>query len=45
MGILIGPFVLDLVGKQEYLDFLGYTGFLFLIFLSGLETDVVKIAY
>ncbi len=42
-GVLIGPSVLNWVGKEPYLDFLAYTGFLFLIFLSGLETDIRKI--
>lgn len=43
MGVIIGPHVLDLLGNAPYLDFLAYTGFLFLIFLSGLETDIQKI--
>ena len=43
LGVLIGPFVLNLVEKAEYLDFLANTGFLFLIFLAGLEIDVNKI--
>jgi len=43
MGVLIGPFVLDLMEDTPYLDFLAKTGFLFLIFLAGLEIDVQKI--
>ncbi len=43
MGVIIGPHVLNLLGSEPYLDFLAYTGFLFLIFLSGLETDIQKI--
>ena len=43
MGVIIGPHILDLLGNAPYLDFLAYTGFLFLIFLSGLETDIQKI--
>lgn len=39
-GILIGPFVLDIVQHKEYIDFLALTGFIFLMFLSGLEIDV-----
>ncbi len=43
MGVLIGPFVLDLVKETPYMDFLASTGFLILIFLAGLEIDVDKI--
>ncbi|MGK7394007.1 MAG: cation:proton antiporter domain-containing protein [Candidatus Cyclobacteriaceae bacterium M3_2C_046] len=43
MGVLIGPYVLDLIEPTPYLDFLGKTGFLFLIFLAGLEIDIYKI--
>lgn len=44
MGVVIGPFVLDLVPVDDpTLNFLSYTGFLFLIFLSGLAIDVEKI--
>lgn len=43
IGVIIGPHVLDILGNAPYLDFLAYTGFLFLIFLSGLETDIQKI--
>jgi len=44
MGVLIGPYVFGLVGGDEpSLNFLSYTGFLFLIFLSGLAIDIQKI--
>jgi Kef-type K+ transport system membrane component KefB/Trk K+ transport system NAD-binding subunit len=43
MGVIIGPHVLAVVGNESYLGFLSYTGFLLLIFLSGLETDIPKI--
>jgi Kef-type K+ transport system membrane component KefB/Trk K+ transport system NAD-binding subunit len=43
MGVIIGPFVLDLVAETPYMDFLASSGFLFLIFLAGLEIDVNKI--
>jgi len=43
MGVLIGPYALGLITDAPYLDFLAQTGFLFLIFLAGLEIDVLKI--
>ncbi len=44
MGVVIGPFVLNLVsGDEASLNFLSYIGFLFLIFLSGLALDNRKI--
>ncbi|MDH4090388.1 MAG: cation:proton antiporter [Cyclobacteriaceae bacterium] len=44
MGIVIGPFVLNLVsGQEESLNFLSNVGFLFLIFLGGLALDIQKI--
>lgn len=43
LGVLIGPYVLDLVDQPPYIDFLAQTGFLLLIFLGGLEIDVNKI--
>lgn len=43
MGVMIGPSVLNLIEEEPYLEFLAYTGFLFLIFLSGLETDIRRI--
>ncbi len=39
-GIVIGKYVLNILPQEEYLDFLGLTGFVFLMFLSGLEIDV-----
>jgi Kef-type K+ transport system membrane component KefB len=42
-GILIGPFVLDLMPSTDYIDFLALTGFVFLMFLSGLEIDIEAI--
>ena len=44
-GVMVGPYVLDWVGNEPYIRFLSYTGFLFLIFLSGLEIDVDKIIH
>lgn len=43
MGVIAGPYVLGLVESSVYLDFLAEMGFLFLIFLAGLEIDVNKI--
>lgn len=43
MGVIIGPFVLDLIPEEPYIDFLADTGFLFLIFLAGFEIDLNKI--
>ena len=43
MGVICGPFVLNLIQSSEIVDFLAQTGFLFLIFLSGLEINVDKI--
>jgi Kef-type K+ transport system membrane component KefB len=43
MGVIIGPYVFDLVPEEEYIDFLASTGFLFLIFLAGFEINVNKI--
>ena len=43
MGVVIGPFVIDLMPEAPYLDFLASTGFLILIFLAGLEIDMDKI--
>lgn len=44
MGVVIGPFVLNLVtGNEISLNFLSNIGFLLLIFLSGLALDVQKI--
>jgi len=43
LGVVMGPFVLGWIEDNTYLTFLSKTGFLFLIFLSGLEMDVNKI--
>ena len=43
MGVVVGPYVLGWVDSSVYLDFLSEMGFLFLIFLAGLEIDVNKI--
>lgn len=43
MGVVIGPYALDLIEETPYMNFLAQTGFLFLIFLAGLEIDVNKI--
>ena len=43
-GVIVGPYVLDWIGDEPYVEFLYYTGFIFLMFLSGLEIDVNKIA-
>ncbi|SNT37620.1 transporter, CPA2 family [Ekhidna lutea] len=43
LGVVIGPYVLDWMAETPYMDFLSKTGFLFLIFLAGLEIDVNKI--
>jgi Kef-type K+ transport system membrane component KefB len=43
IGVMCGPFVLNLVQGSPVVDFLAQTGFLFLIFLSGLEINVDKI--
>jgi Kef-type K+ transport system membrane component KefB len=38
-GIVMGPFVLNLVEQSELLDFLAEFGFFLLMFLSGFEID------
>jgi Kef-type K+ transport system membrane component KefB len=38
-GIVVGPFVLNLVQQSELLDFLADFGFFLLMFLSGFEID------
>lgn len=43
LGVVIGPYVLDLMEETPYMDFLAQTGFLILIFLAGLEIDINKI--
>lgn len=42
-GIIVGPYLLNWVGSEPMVDFLAETGFLLLIFLAGLETDINKI--
>jgi Kef-type K+ transport system membrane component KefB/Trk K+ transport system NAD-binding subunit len=42
-GIIVGPYVLHWVDSEPMVDFLAETGFLFLIFLAGLEMDINKI--
>lgn len=43
MGVVVGPYALGWVEASVYLDFLGQMGFLFLIFLAGLQIEVDKI--
>lgn len=43
MGVLMGPFLLNLIEETPYMNFLAQTGFLILIFLAGLEIDINKI--
>jgi Kef-type K+ transport system membrane component KefB/Trk K+ transport system NAD-binding subunit len=43
VGVVIGPYVLDWIEETPYMRFLAYSGFLFLIFLSGLEIDLGEI--
>ncbi|WP_420318142.1 cation:proton antiporter [Ekhidna sp.] len=43
LGVVIGPYVLDLIVETQYMDFLAQTGFLILIFLAGFEINVNKI--
>ena len=45
LGIIIGPFVLNILPESEYLNFLGLMGFVFLMFLSGLEINVTKVIH
>jgi len=42
-GIIIGPYVLDILPDADYMHFLSLSGFIFLMFLSGLEIDVHRI--
>jgi Kef-type K+ transport system membrane component KefB len=42
-GIVVGPFVFDLVERSALLDFLAEFGFLLLMFLSGFEIDFGKL--
>lgn len=43
VGIVVGPHLLNILGPSHHVDFLAYTGFLFLIFLSGVEVDARKV--
>ena len=43
VGIFIGKNFLNLIPDAQYLDFLTTTGFIFLMFLSGLEIDIDQI--
>lgn len=40
MGVAIGPYGLDWIPDEQYIDFLAETGFFFLLFLAGLEIDI-----
>lgn len=42
-GFIIGDHVLGLLPDANYLDFLSLSGFIFLMFLSGLEVDVNQV--
>ena len=42
-GFLIGDHVLGILPDAEYLDFLSLSGFIFLMFLSGLEVDINQV--
>ncbi len=42
-GFIIGDHVLGLLPDADYLDFLSLSGFIFLMFLSGLEVDVNQV--
>ena len=43
LGVIVGPFVLGILKESEYLEFLGLMGFVFLMFLSGMEVNVAKV--
>jgi Kef-type K+ transport system membrane component KefB len=43
LGILVGPYVLDLVRPDVLLDWLGRVGLLALFFMAGMELDLPKI--
>ncbi len=43
LGVIVGPYVLDWINSGPLVDFLAETGFLFLVFLAGLEMNVGKI--
>lgn len=40
VGVVIGPHVLDLIGRSEAIVLLGEVGLLYLMFISGLEIDL-----
>ncbi len=42
-GFIIGDHVLGILPDAEYLNFLSLSGFIFLMFLSGLEVDVNQV--
>lgn len=42
-GFIIGEHVLGILPHEEYMEFLGLIGFIFLMFLSGLEINVNQI--
>ena len=42
-GILVGPYVLNVVEQTDLLEFLADFGFLLLMFLSGFEIDFANI--
>lgn len=42
-GLMVGPFVLDIVQETEFFGFLAEFGFAFLMFLAGLELDFTSL--
>lgn len=42
-GFIIGDHVLGILPDADYLDFLSLSGFIFLMFLSGLEVDINQV--
>ena len=44
-GMVIGPFGLGVIGKSEGIEFVGEIGFLYLVFLAGLEIKGAKIEW
>ncbi len=42
-GILVGPYVLEVVSEGEFFDVLAEFGFAFLMFLAGLELDFASL--
>jgi len=43
VGLLVGPYVLGIVKLEEWLDFLGVLGLIFLLFLAGLECNLEEL--